>query len=248
MRIYADYREEKSGVPELLKKLGALVILENLSVGDYVVGEGVIIERKSVTDFVKSIFDKRLFDQASKLKETSSNAFIILEGSIERAKRFTSNWNAVLGALVSIQVGYGIGILLSSDVEDTAYLIYKLGEKFLEPQRRTINLVRKPKLSTLRDAQLFVVQSFPNIGPVLAEKLLERFGSIKDICNASISDLQKVLGEKRAEELFKLINSKFNDKSSESQKINEIKKGEKDSESEKTKGKSNKRTLEDFMS
>jgi len=118
----------------------------------------------------------------------------------------------------------------------------------LEPQRRTISLVRKPKLSTLRDAQLFVVQSFPNIGPVLAEKLLERFGSIKDICNASISDLQKVLGEKRAEELFKLINSKFNDKSSESQKINEIKKGEKDSESEKTKGKSSKRTLEDFMS
>jgi len=128
MRIYADYREEKSGVPELLKKLGALVILENLSVGDYVVGEGVIIERKSVTDFVKSIFDKRLFDQVSKLKETSSNAFIILEGSIERAKRFTSNWNAVLGALVSIQAGYGIGILLSSDVVDTAYLIYKLGE------------------------------------------------------------------------------------------------------------------------
>jgi len=248
MRIYADYREEKSGVPELLKKLGALVILENLSVGDYVVGEGVIIERKSVTDFVKSIFDKRLFDQVSKLKETSSNAFIILEGSIERAKRFTSNWNAVLGALVSIQTGYGIGILLSSDVEDTAYLIYKLGEKFLESQRRTISLVRKPKLSTLRDAQLFVVQSFPNIGPVLAEKLLERFGSIKDICNASISDLQKVLGEKRAEELFKLINSKFNDKSSGSQKINVIKKSEKDSESEKMKGKSSKRTLEDFMS
>ncbi|MCI4456105.1 MAG: multidrug MFS transporter [Sulfolobus sp.] len=248
MRIYADYREEKSGVPELLKKLGALVILENLSVGDYVVGEGVIIERKSVTDFVKSIFDKRLFDQVSKLKETSSNAFIILEGSIERAKRFTSNWNAVLGALVSIQVGYGIGILLSSDVEDTAYLIYKLGEKFSDSQRRTISLVRKPKLSTLRDAQFFVVQSFPNIGPVLAEKLLERFGSIKDICNASISDLQKVLGEKRAEELFKLINSKFNDKSSENQKINVIKKDEKNSESEKMKGKSSKRTLEDFMS
>jgi DNA excision repair protein ERCC-4 len=248
MRIYADYREEKSGVPELLKKLGALVILENLSVGDYVVGEGVIIERKSVTDFVKSIFDKRLFDQVSKLKETSSNAFIILEGSIERAKRFTSNWNAVLGALVSIQVGYGIGILLSSDVEDTAYLIYKLGEKFSDSQRRTISLVRKPKLSTLRDAQFFVVQSFPNIGPVLAEKLLERFGSIRDICNASISDLQKVLGEKRAEELFKLINSKFNDKSSENQKINVIKKDEKYSESEKMKGKSSKRTLEDFMS
>jgi DNA excision repair protein ERCC-4 len=250
MRIYADYREERSGVPKLLRDLGVVVILENLSVGDYVVGEGILVERKSVSDFVKSIFDKRLFDQVSRLKESSSRAFLIIEGDLERVKRYVENWNAVLGALVAIQVSFDINVLTSTDVKDTAYLIYKLAEKFEESQKRSISLVNKPKISSIKEAQEFVVQAFPNVGPVLAKKLLERFGSIRAICDADLVELQRVLGEKRGEDLYRLMNSKYADSSSnerKAQKITDVKQGER-ADIRSPESKSKKSTLEDFMS
>ena len=233
MRVYADFREKSSGVPDLIRKLGATVIFDNLSVGDYVVGDGVLIERKSVSDYVKSIFDKRLFDQASRLKEASQEPILILEGSLEKAKRFVSNWNAVLGSLVSLTLDFGIKVMLSTGVEDTAYLIFKLAEKEGDVHKRQISLVEKPKISSLRQAQEFVVQSFPMIGPVYAKKLLMKFGSIKGICDADIAELQKVLGEKRGEELFKLIVAPYSPEKKEDQNKNKQNKGV---------------TLEDFLS
>jgi ERCC4-type nuclease len=61
IRIYADYREKNSGVPDLLKDLGVIVIFDNLSVADYVLSDEVGIERKNVSDLINSVFDKRFF-------------------------------------------------------------------------------------------------------------------------------------------------------------------------------------------
>ncbi|MEM3947070.1 MAG: ERCC4 domain-containing protein, partial [Metallosphaera sp.] len=68
-RIYVDSREFQSGIPDLLKELGAILFTQQLSVGDYVVSEGVAVERKSVYDLINSIYDKRFFDQLSRLRE-----------------------------------------------------------------------------------------------------------------------------------------------------------------------------------
>ncbi len=233
MRIYADYREKNSGVPDLIRKLGALVVFDNLSVGDYIVGDGIIVERKSVSDYVKSIFDKRLFDQASRLKEASQEPIIIIEGNLEKAKKFISNWNAVLGSLTSLIMDFNIKVLFSTSIEDTAYIIYKLAEKRGDAQKKQISLVEKPKISGLKQAQEFVVQSFPMIGPVYAKKLLLKFGSIRGLCDADLSELQRVLGEKRAEELYRLINSPYVSDGNDEQKAKQNNKGV---------------TLEDFLS
>ncbi|TRN00095.1 multidrug MFS transporter, partial [Sulfolobus sp. E1] len=70
IRIYVDDREKASGIPELLKELGLIVIFSQLEVADYVVADGVAIERKSVPDLINSIFDKRFFDQISRLSDS----------------------------------------------------------------------------------------------------------------------------------------------------------------------------------
>lgn len=41
LRIYADYREKASNVPDFLRELGAVVIFENLTVADYVISETI---------------------------------------------------------------------------------------------------------------------------------------------------------------------------------------------------------------
>ena len=51
-----------------------------MAVGDYQVSDDVAIERKTAKDFVDSIMDKRLFKQATELREEFKNPLIILEG------------------------------------------------------------------------------------------------------------------------------------------------------------------------
>ncbi|RLA98086.1 MAG: hypothetical protein DRG83_14960, partial [Deltaproteobacteria bacterium] len=54
-RILADIRERKSGVPDLILKEGVSVIYGTLPIGDYVLSERVLVERKSIYDFASSI-------------------------------------------------------------------------------------------------------------------------------------------------------------------------------------------------
>ena len=221
IRIYADYREKNSGVPDLLRDLGVTVIFDNLSVADYVLSDEVGIERKSVSDLVSSVFDKRFFDQLNRLSEAYKEPYLLVEGNLDRIKEITSRWKAINAALLSATVDLGIRVIYSSDKKDTAEILLKIAEKI--SKRATthfaINLHEKPKFENLRDMQLYVIESFPNIGAKLAEKLLERFGSIENICKASVLELEKVVGSrKRAEDIYKIIHSKYSKENEEANK------------------------------
>jgi DNA excision repair protein ERCC-4 len=62
LRMVVDERERKSGIPDLLKEVGVKVELKNLPIGDYIVASETVVERKSVYDFISSVFDGRLLD------------------------------------------------------------------------------------------------------------------------------------------------------------------------------------------
>ncbi len=54
IRILADYREKRSGIPELLQSKVNVKIV-NLVAGDYLIDEQVIVERKTNEDFIQLI-------------------------------------------------------------------------------------------------------------------------------------------------------------------------------------------------
>jgi DNA excision repair protein ERCC-4 len=219
LRIYVDNREKNSGIPEILKDMGISVIIEQLDVADYVLADGVAVERKSVSDLVNSVFDKRFFDQINRLTSAYETSFLLIEGNLNRIREITEKWKAINSALISIIVDYDVKVIYSSDKRDTAEVLVKLAEKFQEHggKKRIINLHDKPKFESIKDIQLYVVESFPNIGEVNAKKLLEKFSTIRNICNASISDLERVLGSrKRAEELYKILITPYSPQSSNS--------------------------------
>jgi len=82
--VVVDKREEKSGVPKILLKLGVSLRYEFLEVGDYLLPGDILIERKEVGDFLSSLLDGRLFDQASNLVEVSENPTILIEGDFSK--------------------------------------------------------------------------------------------------------------------------------------------------------------------
>ena len=83
LRIIVDDREKKSGIPELLKSIGINIEIKTLPVGDYIVAPETIVERKSIHDLVSSVFDGRLYDQCSRLKEHFQSPIILMEGNVD---------------------------------------------------------------------------------------------------------------------------------------------------------------------
>ncbi len=213
VRIYVDVREERSSIPKILEKEGALVIRRRLDVGDYLVSEDSVVERKSVGDFASSLFDGRLFDQAKRLREVYNNVYYIIEGNI---KKIVYRWNNRLkqfsSAMITLATVFDAKILWSVNEENTAYIILALARNLQSHEGRThIVIHKKPRLSSIEEWQLYVVQSFPGIGPRLAESILNEFKTVEKFCNASLTELSRIsgLGERRAELIKRILKTPF---------------------------------------
>lgn len=107
--ILADYREKRSGIPELLMQSEINVKVVNLVAGDYLIDEQVIVERKTNEDFIQSLLCNRLFEQCSKLKRESDFQLFIIEGDPYRTNHDISQ-QAVKGALLSISAAWQIPV------------------------------------------------------------------------------------------------------------------------------------------
>ncbi len=207
IRIYADVKEEASGIPSMLESMGVIVLRDNLPVGDYLLPGGIVVERKTGEDYVNSLFDGRLFDQISRMTEVYDSVVLVVEGSLPRWYR--DRFKQLYSALARIIVSFNVNVVYTMDPSDTAIFIEALARKSMESRGSRVVIHKKPKLGSLREWQLYVVSSLPGIGPKTAEKLLENFKTIEAICTASIAELQRILGEKRAERVKQVLKTPY---------------------------------------
>ena len=203
-RVIIDLHEKNSLIPSELVKMGCEIEFRDLKVGDYIVKD-VVIERKTVSDFISSMLSKRLINQLQNMQEIK-NKMLIIEG-IENQELYNKesnlNENAVRGFLLSIILHYNVPIILTNDYEDTAKFILVLSKK----QSKETSLSLKRKSQDVNEQIRFIIESFPGVGPKSARKLLNEFKTIKNVINAEEEDLKKILGKKA--EIFKLINKDY---------------------------------------
>ena len=125
-RIVIDDRERKSGIPELIKKIGINVEIKTLQVGDYIVSPETVVERKSIQDFMSSIFDGRLFDQCNRLKENFQFPIILLEGNVDEIEDIMENPFVFYGAMSTIVIDFKIPIIPTPNASDTEKLLVSM--------------------------------------------------------------------------------------------------------------------------
>ncbi|HZD13308.1 MAG TPA: ERCC4 domain-containing protein [Candidatus Binatus sp.] len=191
-----DEREKSSGVPEELEALGTNVSYRVLDVADYLIGE-YAIERKSIRDFIKSVFDGRLFDQAYRLGSSYERVILIVEGDISDRLEDLENPRWFWGGLISAVMDYEMKCFFTPDPGQTAQLIYTLGRKSEKDQkglarphdRRPPLIVRKPRSGELDRVQTSIVSALPGVGPKLGRQLLDHFGSVRRVFEASATDM-----------------------------------------------------------
>ena len=207
--VYADSREGNSKVIRHLSEMEIDVKINSMAVGDYQVSDEVVIERKTAGDFVSSIIDKRLFKQARELSEEFKKPLIILEG--DDLYNGMINPNAIRGSIASLALDFGISIIPTRNSQDTAAMIKRIAIREQNGEKVPISIRTDKKPVTMMEQQLFIVESLPNIGPVNAKALLEHFGNVSSVFNASENELQEVegIGEKTAKNIREVIDSKY---------------------------------------
>ncbi len=190
--IIVDTREKQSGLVELLRAQEFVDVQEQqLSSGDIIIDD-MGIERKTGADLVSSLIDGRFFRQMIILKRTFRRRLLVIEGMPMASKRLSER--AIQGAILRTIGAFQIPILYTCSTHDTAQKLLHLAfQTFLSAagQIRERSL-RDP--DTRAFYQRFILAGVPGIGVARAQALLEHFGSLRAVFDASAADLDKVAG------------------------------------------------------
>ncbi len=205
--IIVDSRESKSNVPNLLKSMGIGIIFKFLEVGDYIINPETAVERKSVNDFISSLFDGRLFHQIEQLSSSYINAFLIIEGNYDEIEFYVRNPKVVQCAIASLLINYKIKLVNSPSEDETALFLSCLSN--VSPSKKDGYFIKHAKKKDFFGQQIYLISSLPGIGYKTAVSLLKHFGTPKNIFLASVEELSKVhgVGLKRARRIRLLLDT-----------------------------------------
>ncbi len=213
IEVVADSREMDANIArELSKREGIEVRLETLEVGDYVLSDRAVVERKSTADFVDSLVggDRSVFEQVGAMARGYGRPIVVVEGEGLYEQR-DIHPNAVRGALSSLAVDFGASVLRTEDEADTTELLAVIAGREQDASDREVSVHGEKGAKTLGEQQEYVVSSIAEIGPVTARALLSELGSVEAVMDASEAELRDVegVGEVTAERIREVVGSEY---------------------------------------
>ncbi len=249
VKLIIDYRERK--ILECINHLNCETEINNLIVGDILIlkenthseqssgyldfnGSAIIIERKSISDFVSSVRSKRIWEQLFKLMNTEQIMGYRIECKIlvvqqtfdeyfaqipwwneKRNLDKRSFWRYMINAMVDIIFVFQTPIIfLSTDEQLHEFLNILIKRDIMRWNSWAFESTMYNKRSRpnvpLKDNRLYLLCSLPTVGHTLNKRLLTTFGSIASITNASVKELRRVrgIGKKKAEIIFNILHEK----------------------------------------
>ena len=213
VEIVADQRELDSHIArDLSTREGIETRLETLAVGDYVLSDRVVVERKSVEDFLDTLLggDRSMFEQVGDAARHYARPVVIVEGEGLYERR-NIHPNAIRGALSSLAVDFGASVLHTTDADDTADLLEVIATREQDRDGREVRVHGEKSGKTLAEQQEYVVSSVAEVGPVTARALLEHLGSVEAVMTADEEDLLAVegVGEVTASRIREVVGSRY---------------------------------------
>lgn len=209
--LLVDHREPDEMKAKLASINNLIVEEAALDIGDYVIADKLIIERKTVTDFITSLTedDKRLFKQTDAMSHSGLPAVLILEGDIYAQRRTTIP--SITGTLSYLAVIQRIAIVPTLSLHHSAYMIAKLVRHRVWGLGYDLGLRGAAPVNNPAAAAEFFIEGLPGVSALTAKRLLAHFGSARAIANATEEDLRGVwgIGPTRARDIFRALTTPF---------------------------------------
>lgn len=241
-----DYREKK-----IIADLSAIfpdIQITRLPVGDVIIikrsnpfwnrfyeigieDTAIVVERKSINDFISSIRSGRIRDQMNRIGSldkikgirvkyrilavhgTFEDYFAQIPGfQIDDEIKGDGFWRFVINAMTDIIFKYGIPIIMLSNTKQFQEFIKYIASTNLDhinPNIHGRGHFRRKNVKSSADVniQADLLCSIPLIRYRLAKRLLDGFKTISSICEASEKELRKVrgIGKRKAEIIYQVL-------------------------------------------
>ena len=192
--VVVDDRERQSGIPAILSDMpGVKMIVQRMSLGDYLLDNRLIFERKTLKDLIYSIIDGRIFSQAARLAYSDYLPIVILEGTSSDIQEFKMKREAMQGALIYISVILRIPVLRSTSPAETADLMLQTARQVQKAADGTVQRHGGAPKGKYRQ-QMLILQGLPGIGKKRAKQLIKRFKTVENVVNATYEELMDLDG------------------------------------------------------
>jgi ERCC4-type nuclease len=229
LQLLIDHREKTQVA--VLDGVCERVAMAQLPIGDYLIvadDGAVVVERKTVNDFLSSIRSNRLWDQLLRMMKTDEllghhvrrrmlvvcgsfeDYFETLHQDAERAPQVP--WSQLMGAFMEVVYVYNTPVFY---VENTAAfhafmrILVKRESAGQNDKLPDARWFVKPVRADLpvKDRKRYILAALPYIGDRLAANLLAHFKTISHVACASVNDLRKVpmIGKKKAALIYELF-------------------------------------------
>jgi len=216
--ILIDYREDKE-VVRLIETLEIPYEITNLKVGDYLINDSVLIERKTVSDYSGSLKSQHLFNQAYQMSMNYPRSYIVIVGNImdlygedylSRESYISSLSSLNIRVAPEGEMGFVTTINVDNEYDFTLLLKY-IHEKHSETKFRSMSPLLGGKKKGSEFMIYDIVSRFPNVGEELAKRILTEFKTIKNIVNSDEKTISKVngIGKKKSEDLYNLFRTEY---------------------------------------
>ncbi|MFT4261717.1 MAG: DEAD/DEAH box helicase [Candidatus Woesearchaeota archaeon] len=211
IRIKADFREKGSALLKELLSQRVEIDLESLPVGDYHVSKDVVVEFKTIPDFVDSILDGRILSQARDLRQYKK-PFIIIQGDEDIYSQRRIHPNAIRGMISALTINFGIPIIRTTNPKDSCAYLQVIAKREQGDKNEFQMHTSKPLSDN--SLQEYIISSFPGIGNTLAKPLLKHFKSIKNFVNSDVDKLKEVdlIGDKKAKRIREILDKDYDEK------------------------------------
>ena len=213
VEVVVDQRELDSTIArDLSTRDGLRTRLETLAVGDYVLSDRVVVERKTVADFLDTLVggDRSLFQQVRDMSRHYARPVVVIEGDGLYEER-NIHPGAIRGAIASLAVDFGVSVLRTRDETDTTELIATIATREQTERKRQVSVHGEKAAKTLDEQQEYVVSAIADVGPVTAQSLLAALGSVEAVMTATEAELQEVrgVGAKTARRVREVVGSDY---------------------------------------
>ncbi|MDS0282565.1 DEAD/DEAH box helicase [Haloarcula onubensis] len=213
VEIVADQRELDSTIArDLSTRAGVETRLETLAVGDYVLSDRVVVERKTVSDFLDTLTggDRSMFEQVGDAARNYARPVVVVEGGDLYGER-NVHAKSINGALASLAVDFGASVLRTDDEGETADLLETIATREQDDGDREVSVHGEKQSKTVAEQQEYVVASVAEVGPVTARSLLDHFGSVEAVMTATHDELREVdgIGDVTADRIRAVVGSAY---------------------------------------
>jgi ERCC4-type nuclease len=221
MKIDIDCREkELIQFCSLLNKNNDISLnVIQLHLGDLIINNKVIIERKTLTDLAASIKDGRYREQSFRLQKSLEEGYKVIymiEGNMDLYVG-TLPKDTLTRTFYSL-MNKGFNVFLTKNVKDSAYFILQFAEKIKDTTIETTNtitneinyeniegVIHKQKNTNLtRDnISIFMLSQLPGISSITATIIMDKYKHISNLIKELATDPECL-------EKFEYINPKNN--------------------------------------